>query len=81
MGLGMAGKNLKSSLMKLFTACYPCLGVDWGIYQHSKWICVCGNDVETGNDKDEAGFRVPGFRVFAWERLDSLPGVYIVCFI
>ena len=42
---------------------------------------MCGNDVETGNDEDEAGFWVPGFRVFAWERLDSLPGVYIVCFI
>ena len=24
---------------------------------------MCGNDVETGNDEEEAGFRVPGFRV------------------
>ena len=42
---------------------------------------MCGNDVETGNDEEEAGFRVPGFQVFARERLDSLPGVYIVSFI
>ena len=33
------------------------------IFNNSLWIRVYGNDVETGNDEFEAGFRVPGFRV------------------
>ena len=41
-----------------------------------------GNDVETGNDKVGAGFRVPGFQVFCLGEIGQLArGLYCVFYI
>ena len=40
-----------------------------------------GNDVETGNDEFEAGFRVPGFGFSLGEIGQIGRGLYCVCYI
>ena len=72
----MVGKNLKSSWTKYFDCLISLLRSYIGAFINIQNGYVC--DVETGNDKENFGFSSSGFRVLPG-RLDSWPGVYILC--